>query len=34
MDIKTNFLEEYVNFVDTTNKRNKNLWLDIIMLFL
>ena len=32
MHIKTNLIEEYVNFVDTTNKRNKNLWLYIIML--
>ena len=26
MNIKTNLLEEYVNFVDTTKKRNKKLW--------
>ena len=32
MNIKTNLIEEYVNFVDTTNKRNKNLWLYIIFL--
>ena len=32
MNIKTNLIEECVNFVDTTNKRNKNLWLYIIML--
>ena len=32
MNIKTNLIEEYVNFVDTTKKRNKNLWLYIIML--
>ena len=31
-NIKTNLIEEYVNFVDTTNKRNKNIWLYIIML--
>ena len=27
MNIRTNLLEEYVNFVDTTKKRNKKLWL-------
>ena len=32
MNIKTNLIEECVNFVDTTNKRNENLWLYIIML--
>ena len=32
MNIKTNLIEEYVNFVDTTNKRNKNLWIYIILL--
>ena len=32
MNIKTELIEEYVNFVDTTIKRNKNLWLYIIML--
>ena len=32
MNIKTNLIEEYVNFVDTTNKRNKNLWTYIISL--
>ena len=32
MNIKTNLIEEYVNFVDTTNKRNKNIWIYIIML--
>ena len=26
MNIKTNLLEEYVNFVDITKKQNKNLW--------
>ena len=32
MNIKTNLIEEYVNFVDNTKKRNKNLWICIIML--
>ena len=32
MNIKTNLIEEYENFVDSTNKRNKNLWLYINML--
>ena len=32
MNIKTNLLEEYVSFVDTTKKRNRNLWKCIIML--
>ena len=32
MNIKTNILEEYVNFVDTTKKRNRKLWKCIIML--
>ena len=31
MNIKTNLIEEHVNFVDTTNKRNKNLWIYIIL---
>ena len=31
MNIKTNLIEEYVNFVDTANKRNKNLWIYIIL---
>ena len=26
MNIKTNLIEEYVNFVDITRKENKNLW--------
>ena len=26
MNIKTNLLEEYVSFVDTTKKRNRKLW--------
>ena len=32
MNIKTNLIEEYVNFVDNTQKQNKNLWLYIIIL--
>ena len=32
MNIKTNLLEEYVNFVDNTRKQNKNLWMCIIIL--
>ena len=32
MDIKTNLLEEYVNFVDKTKKRNKKLWISTIIL--
>ena len=32
MNIKTNLIEEFVNFVDTPNKRNKNLWVYIILL--
>ena len=32
MDIKTNLLEEYVNFVDITKKQNKNLWIFTIIL--
>ena len=32
MNIKTNLLEEYVNFVDTTKKRNRMLWKYTIML--
>ena len=27
MNIKTNSLEEYVNFVDNTKKPNKKLWI-------
>ena len=35
MNIKTNLLEEYVNFVDTTKKRNEKLWIyTIILVFL
>ena len=32
MNIKTNLLEEYVNFVDNTKKRRKNLWVCTIIL--
>ena len=32
MDIKTNLLEEYIKFVDKTKKRNKKLWICIIIL--
>ena len=32
MNIKTNLIEEYVNFVDITKKENKNLWKFTIML--
>ena len=32
MNIKTNLLEENVNFVDITKKRNKKLWISIIIL--
>ena len=32
MNIKTKLLEEYVNFVDNTNKQNKNLWICTIIL--
>ena len=32
MNIKTNLLEEYVNFVDNTKKRNKKLWMCTIIL--
>ena len=31
MNIKTNLLEEYVNFVDNTKKQNKNLWIYLII---
>ena len=27
MNIKTNLLQEYVNFVDNTKKQNKNIWI-------
>ena len=32
MNIETNLIEEYVNFVDNTKKQNKNLWIYIILL--
>ena len=32
MNIKTYLIEEYVNFVDNTKKRNKKLWICTIML--
>ena len=32
MNIKTNLLEEYINFVDITKKQNKNLWICTIIL--
>ena len=32
MNIKTNLIEEDVNFVDSTNKRKKNLWKYIILI--
>ena len=32
MNIKTNLLEEYVNFVDITKKRNKKLCINTIIL--
>ena len=32
MNIRTNLLEEYVNFVDTTKKRKKKLWICTIIL--
>ena len=31
MNIKTNLLEQYVNFVDNTKKENKNLWIYLII---
>ena len=34
MNIKTNLLEKFVNFVDKTKKRNKNLWICTIILVL
>ena len=30
MNIKTNLIEEYVNFVDSTKKQSKNLWIYLI----
>ena len=32
MDIKTNLLEEYVDFVASIKKQNKNLWIFTIIL--
>ena len=32
MNIKTNLLEQYVNFVDSTKKENKNLWICTLIL--
>ena len=32
MNIKTNLLLKYVNFVDNTKKQNKNLWICTIIL--
>ena len=32
MNIQTILLEDYVNFVDTTKKRNKKIWICIIIL--
>ena len=32
MNIKTNLLEEYVNVVDNTKKRNNKLWICTIIL--
>ena len=32
MNIKTNLLDDYVNFVDITKKRNKKLWMCTIIL--
>ena len=34
MDLKTNLIEEYVNFFDTTKKRNKKLRICTIILFI
>ena len=31
-NIKTKLIEEYVNFVDNTNKQNKSLWICTIIL--
>ena len=32
MKIRTNLIEEYVNFVDNTKKQNKKLWIFTIIL--
>ena len=34
MNIKTNLIKEFVNFVDNTKKQNKNLWIYLILLLL
>ena len=34
MNIKTNLIEEYVNFVDNTKKQNKNLWIYLIIVLI
>ena len=34
MNIKTNLLEENVNFVDNIKKRNTKIWICIIILFI
>ena len=34
MNIKTNLLEEYVNYVDKTKKQNKNLWIYLIIVLI
>ena len=34
MNIRTNLPEEYVNFVDTAKKRNRLLWICLIILFI
>ena len=34
MDIKTNLIKEYVNFVDTIKKKNKKLWICTTILFI
>ena len=34
MDIKTNLLEEYVNYVDNIKKRITKLWICIFILFI
>ena len=32
MNIKTNLLKEYINFVDNTKKRNKKYWICTFLL--
>ena len=34
MNIKTNLLEEYLNYVDNTKKQNKKLWICTIIMFI